>query len=226
MDAVNNSGEDDIDINIDDSDSEEIPLTAAEVIERMEEAWLNEKFAPEILPNKSEIVDCLLGQISYMEENLQNLSSNDFQKSLHQMEVDRLRFIITSYLRTRLEKIETYVFSIVKNEEERSENNQLLYLTDNELQFAKAYKGSLEQHFEELLRFWPGLGPDDWKKDPVVPNMSSFVFAKAKSAVEGVMLDEANDDEEALVDLQSGSQIIISYNSISQLVKNDEVCLI
>lgn len=84
----------------------------------------------------------------------------------------------------------------------------------------------MEQHFEELLRFWPGLAPDDWKKDPVVPNMSSFVFAKAKSVVEGVMLDEANDDEEALVDLQTGSQMIISYNSISQLVKNDEVCLI
>lgn len=162
MDA-DNSGENLIDINLDDSDSEEIPLTAAEVIEKMEEAWLNEKFAPEILPNKSEIVECLLGQISYMEENLQNLSSSDFQKSLHQMEVDRLRFIITSYLRTRLEKIETYVFAIVKSEEERIENNQLLYLTDNEMQFAKAYKASknfinIREKFNLMLIFYCRFG--------------------------------------------------------------------
>ncbi|VEN37442.1 unnamed protein product [Callosobruchus maculatus] len=29
----------------------------------MEEAWVNEKFAPEILPHKMEVVDCLLGRL-------------------------------------------------------------------------------------------------------------------------------------------------------------------
>lgn len=124
------------------SDTEEIPLTAAEVIELMEEAWRNEKFAPEILPNKSEVVDCLLGQISYMEENLRNLKSTDFQKSIHQLEVDRLRFLVSSYLRQRLQKIEAYTFVILKQEDQRLERNEELYLTSNELEFARSYKES------------------------------------------------------------------------------------
>lgn len=45
----------------DDVEEDEIELTPGEVIELMEEAWMNEKFAPEILPNKFEIVECLLG---------------------------------------------------------------------------------------------------------------------------------------------------------------------
>nr|CAH7765396.1 unnamed protein product [Callosobruchus chinensis] len=64
----------------------------------MEEAWVNEKFAPEILPHKMEVVDCLLGQIAYMEENLQSLACTDFRKSVHQLEVDRLRFLGTFLL--------------------------------------------------------------------------------------------------------------------------------
>nr|CAH7755197.1 unnamed protein product [Callosobruchus chinensis] len=64
----------------------------------MEEAWVNEKFAPEILPHKMEVVDCLLGQIAYMEENLQSLACTDFRKSVHQLEVDRLRFLGTFFI--------------------------------------------------------------------------------------------------------------------------------
>lgn len=131
-----------IDISNGSDDSEEIELTTAQVIEIMMEAWLNEKFAPEILPHKSEVVDCLLGQIMYMEENLSNLSNADFQKSLHQMELDRLRFIVTSYLRTRLDKIEAFVYVTLKEEDQRLEKNEALYLTNDELEFAKAYRQS------------------------------------------------------------------------------------
>lgn len=109
----------------------------------MKEAWINEKFAPEILPHKNEVVECLLGQISYMEKNLENLGNNDMQKMLHQMELDRLRFIVTSYLRIRLEKIETYVFAILNADEQRIGQNIDTYLTDNELQFARGYRDGI-----------------------------------------------------------------------------------
>ncbi|KRT79028.1 hypothetical protein AMK59_8390, partial [Oryctes borbonicus] len=209
-------------LNNGESDVEEVPLTAAEVIELMEEAWRNEKFAPEMLPQKSEVVDCLLGQISYMEENLRNLKSTDFQKSIHQLEVDRLRFLVNSYLRQRLQKIEAYVFVILKQEEQRLERNEDLYLTNSELEFAKNYKESIEQHFDEILGFWPGLPSDEWKNDPVTPNINSFVFLKSKNEIEGVVIDDGTEEEEDLVDFKIGSQLIISYNSVSNLVKNGE----
>lgn len=115
-------------------------LTAAQVIQKMEETWINEKFAPEILPHQKELVECILEQIRYVEENIGSLDSKHFTKSIHQLQVDRLRFLIASYMRTRLEKIETFFLSILKQEEAREERGEELYLTQNELEFAKNYQ--------------------------------------------------------------------------------------
>nr|XP_022908501.1 DNA replication complex GINS protein SLD5 [Onthophagus taurus] len=209
-----------------DSNIEDVPLTAAEVIKLMEEAWLNEKFAPEILPNKFDIVECLLGQINYMQENLRTLKSTDFQLSIHQMEVDRLRFLVSSYLRTRLHKIETFVFLILKSEQQRIEKNEDTYLTENEMEFAQSYKESVEQHFEETLQNVSGIANDEWKNMPVEPNIHSFVFLKSKVDIEGVIIDDGTDEDGDLIDFKQGSQSIISYNSVSNLIKNGDVHLI
>lgn len=126
-----------------DENEEELELTPAEVIQIMEEAWVNEKFAPEILPHKAEIVDCLLGQVTFMEENLKKLSATDFRKSIHQLEVDRLRFLVSSYLRTRVEKIENYVTHILQQEQMRGQRGEDPYLSEQELQFAKEFSKSM-----------------------------------------------------------------------------------
>lgn len=55
--------------------------------------------------------------------------------------------------------------------------------------------------------------------------MHTFVFAKSKVQVEGVLVDGCT-DEEGLVDFRNGSQMIISYQSIADLVKDEKICLI
>lgn len=121
------------------NDTQDEQLTAAQLIEIMEEAWINEKFAPEILPHKYEVVELLLGQIQYFEERLQDLDKRDFQRNIRQMEVDRLRYLVSSYLRNRLEKIEMFAVAIVKDEQKRLERREEPYLTEAELEFAKNY---------------------------------------------------------------------------------------
>jgi GINS complex subunit 4 len=233
---------DELETTIDEIDDTNVQLTSAELIEMMEEVWLNEKFAPEILPNKQEIVDCVLGQLAFMEENLATLPCSDFKKGIHQLEVDRIRYLVTSYLRHRLEKIETYVFHTLKQEEQRTERDEESYLTEAEQEFAVKYRQGLqlwglnggydfffpglEQHFENVMNFHPGLPFEDWKNQLIVPNTKSFVFLKAKSRVEGVVVDGGRDDDSKLVDLNLGSQLIISYNSVADLVKKGEVRLI
>ncbi|KAB0798128.1 hypothetical protein PPYR_09121 [Photinus pyralis] len=221
MDTVENAE----DVQSDESEYEEIAHTAAEVLELMEEAWLNEKFAPEILPHKYDIVECLLGQISHVEENLTNVGNDDLRRSLHQMELDRLRYLVSSYLRMRLEKIETYVYFILKQEEERSQKGEENYLNKNELEFAKAYMQSLDQHFTDRLHFWPGNIPTEWKNQLIIPNIHSFVFMKAKNEIEGVMVSHVNEEEE-VVDLRTGSQILISYSNVGHFIKTNQSCLI
>ena len=58
-------------------------LTAAEVLQKMEEAWINEKHAPELLESKIEIIECMLDQIKTMEENLSILKKGDLRAPVH-----------------------------------------------------------------------------------------------------------------------------------------------
>nr|XP_038950335.1 DNA replication complex GINS protein SLD5 isoform X4 [Rattus norvegicus] len=70
-----------LDLHGQDSDegSEEVVLTPAELIERLEQAWMNEKFAPELLESKSEIVECVVEQLEHMEENLRRAKKGDLK---------------------------------------------------------------------------------------------------------------------------------------------------
>ena len=52
------------------------------------QAWLNEKFSPEFLENRSDIVDCMLEQVHEMEENIRRAKKGDFKVSIHKMEVN------------------------------------------------------------------------------------------------------------------------------------------
>lgn len=91
-----------------DEGSEEVVLTPAELIERLEQAWMNEKFAPELLESKSEIVECVMEQLEHMEENLRRAKKGDLKVSIHRMEMERIRYVLSSYLRCRLMKIEKF----------------------------------------------------------------------------------------------------------------------
>lgn len=54
------------------------------------QAWLNEKFSPEILPYLGDVVDCLLDQLTHMQENLQQIDKGDFRVTIHRMEVNAI----------------------------------------------------------------------------------------------------------------------------------------
>jgi len=206
----------------DDDDDDEAQISPPELIQLMEEAWLNEKFSPEILPHKTEIVEILLGQLAYIEENLKKLKNTDFKRGLHQMEVDRLRFLITSYLRVRVEKIEIYSTHIIEQERLRAQNNEDMYLNQNELVFAQEYEQGLKQHFDSIMSFCPEVTPS-----PIVaPNLQSMVFLKSKEDVEGVVMDDGSGEDNELIDLTQGSQVLVSYMSVANLVKKGDVHLI
>ena len=48
---------------------------------------MNEKFAPELLENQSEVVDCVLEQVNQMEQNIQRSKKSDFSIAIYRMEV-------------------------------------------------------------------------------------------------------------------------------------------
>lgn len=78
-----------------------------------------------------------------------------------------------------------------------------------------------------MTKFYPGLPTEDWSNQLVKPNIHSFVFLKSKKEIEGVIIDDGGTTaDNDLVDFNEGSQMIISYNCVSNLVKNGDVHLI
>nr|XP_034957925.1 DNA replication complex GINS protein SLD5-like isoform X2 [Zootoca vivipara] len=112
-------------------------------------AWMNEMFSPELLESKSEVVDCVVEQLEHMEANLKRAEKGDLKVSIHRMEVERIRYILSSYLRCRLRKIEKYFPHVLEKEKTRAEGESAL-LSPEEFAFAKEYMANIEAHLRNV----------------------------------------------------------------------------
>jgi len=210
----------------DEEDEDEEVMTAPEVLQKLEEAWLNEKFSPDLLPVKSNLVECMLAQIDAMEDNIGRAKKGDFRISVHRMEIDRIRYIVSSYLRLRLSKIESFTTYILQEEEKRRDTEAPL-LSDAELEFAKQYLHGLNDHLSSLaLKHMPpnvrSLTP---REQTVQPNSDSYVFLKVHETVKNVLVEEQVDAGEEIMDFEKGDQHIIRYKPVAGLVEAGTVAL-
>lgn len=201
--------------------------TSQSVLNKLQVAWINEKSSPELLSYQGELVECMLEQVKHMEDNVKKLPKVDVRAGLHSLELSRIRYIINSYLRTRLDKIELYTYSILDQESKRSSDE--LYLSEGEFQFAKDYFANMQTAFQTLaLRHFPrNMVSYEANKMAVLPALSSYVFVRACKDVSGLILpgeDSEGRDEE--VDLDQDSQHIIPYQPVAHLVRDGSVELI
>ncbi|CAG7728653.1 unnamed protein product [Allacma fusca] len=111
-------------------------MTAYEVLQKLQKGWLNEKLAPELLTPLTEEVDCMMAQLKSMEASLPRLEKESVRH--HQLEIERVRYLIASYLRTRLAKIQKYAWSI-RDEEIKRQSTEPSKLTSEENKFLKEY---------------------------------------------------------------------------------------
>ncbi|CAH0722548.1 unnamed protein product, partial [Brenthis ino] len=216
--------EDTEDIEISEDEEE---ITAETVLKTLQNAWQNERLAPEILPHRNDMVECMLGQIQHMERNINKLPKTDLRSSIHRMELNRIKYIICNYLKTRLNKIEKYCISIVNEEKQRIETGTN-YLTQSEFRYAQEYLLNMENHLKNtILDHVPGnMQTFELNKMAVYPNLQSHIFLKANYTVNGIVLEDILGDQDEEIDLEEGSQHILQYKPIADLVKNGKVQLV
>ncbi|XP_013195017.1 DNA replication complex GINS protein SLD5 [Amyelois transitella] len=208
------------------SDEEE-EITADTVLKTLQSAWQNERLAPEILPHRNDMVECMLGQIQHMERNINKLPKTDLRASIHKMELSRIKFIICNYLRTRISKIEKYCIPILNEEKQRIESGTN-YLTPSEFNYAQEYLLNMENHLKTVIldKVPNNMQSFEMNKMAVHPNLQTHVFLRANESVAGVVLEDIFGDQDEEIDLEAGSQHILQYKPISDLVKNGKVQLI
>ncbi|KAI5622144.1 DNA replication complex GINS protein SLD5 isoform X1 [Silurus asotus] len=190
-------------------------LTPPELIARLEEAWLNEKFSPELLENKSELVECVMEQLTHMEENLQRVKKGDLKASIHRMEIDRIRFVLSSFLRSRLQKIEKFFPHVLEKEKSRADGDPS-FLSPEEFAFAKEYLANTEVYLKAvaLRHMPPNLQSVDMLKAVPEPCLDSFVFLRVKERQENILVEPETDDQRMLVAIKHGeAQKPSSYTS-------------
>lgn len=202
-----------------------LTTVTSQVLENLQNTWLNEKFAPELLPHQTDMLDLMLGQIAHMEENISQLDKNDFRCIAHKMELERIKYIVASYLRIRLRKIETFTKEILNEDAGRPAAQKRL--SDEERRYAEAYSDSINKHFHQVaIQHMPQNLREDAaagrNREIVTPNLTSHIFLRANEAVASVIVG-ASDEE---VDLDTGSLHIMPYNLAANLLLDGKVQLI
>lgn len=162
----------------------------------------------------------MMDQIEQMDDNLQNLSRDDFRVVPHQMEVNRIRFILASYHRCRLEKIETFVTYLVRRDNAVSAEERVM--SPGELKFAEEFLASQKSHFlNEAVRYMPQV--DEEQTTPEVqPNLHSSVFIDILKPSQSILVNNRSEE----VELPLGSRHLLPYDDVSGLIKDGSAVLI
>ncbi|CAN7999361.1 unnamed protein product [Ixodes pacificus] len=169
-------------------------ISTEQLVQKLEEAWLNEKFSPEILPYLGDVVDCLLDQLTHMQENLQQVDKGDFRVTVHRMELDRIQYILTSYMKIRLGKIEKHG-AFILNQLRSSHNDQEL-LSPEEQRYARAYINSFEDYLRDVALVHMPQNQQSFSMSSTDsgPDLDEYVFFKVKREVLGILVDEGTSD--------------------------------
>ncbi|KAJ3052850.1 GINS complex subunit, partial [Rhizoclosmatium hyalinum] len=151
-------------------------------IQLLTQAWINERGAPEILAFEGQVIDRLLELLRAQEEHVEELSNDDandidFVRSVYLHEADRVKFVLQSYLRTRLFKIEQKTLAILKSPEYQA------CLSESELAYAQRFNQIVQETYEKsflLDSLPPSLQSMDDPNIVGAPDLNQAVFFRTK----------------------------------------------
>ncbi|KAF8840127.1 GINS complex, Sld5 component [Paxillus ammoniavirescens] len=204
-------------------DEQETPL------QQLIRYWTNERHAPDILPTEEDLLSRLLDHIRSQSETVQLLRSDPssseeehFRIMLAQTEVERVKFVVRSYLRTRLFKIEKFARYIMTNPEIQQR------LSESEVDHARRFAKLTDQHFyHSVLQSLPESQQTLDDQPPFVPSMvtepdkTRAVFVHARQNCPPVHLPDGT-----ALEMQKGHISLTPYLVVEQLVARGEVELV
>ncbi|PPQ68128.1 hypothetical protein CVT24_002954 [Panaeolus cyanescens] len=202
---------------------EETPL------EQLTRHWMNERHAPDILPAREELLSNLLDHLRRQSEAVQLLRGDPSTSEeehirimLVQTEIERVKFIVRSYVRTRLFKVEKFARHIAISDDIQKR------LTAAERDHAIRHARITDQHFylsvlQSLPEAQSHLDDTPIFVPPMVtePDMSRPVFVHALRQCPPITLPDG-----ASLEMKKGHISLVPYSTVATLVENEQVELI
>eukprot|EP00979_Chaetoceros_neogracilis_P014009 scaffold4303_cov242-Chaetoceros_neogracile.AAC.2 len=149
--------------------------------------------------------------------------------SICKMDFDRISFVLSDFMRVRLEKIEKYTLH------NRDCHDRM---SNMEIEYHKKYSRLFQSHLERTVT--DNLRKEAWRKldEPEMidrPNLDTFVFCKVVGE-EGIVVDnwegmtisaeEEEEDELRSQPFDQGAHIFVRYRVVRELVQNGKVELL
>ncbi|GAA0145183.1 hypothetical protein LIER_05435 [Lithospermum erythrorhizon] len=198
--------------------------------ELLKKAWRNEKAAPEILQFEADLVERSRQLVQLMEETVVEYTSNvvdPLTVSLYQMDLDRTMYLLRSYLRTRLQKIEKYMLHI------KTTPDLWKRLSIQEMEFTHESIKHMQMHLENtVLSKLPDIYQSLLQQSPISgqdvdmvpePQLDAYVICRSKRFLGSFQLD---DRWEETVNIEADDLYALPYKSIKPLVESGQIDLV
>mmetsp|Transcript_1880 Transcript_1880/g.5497 ORF Transcript_1880/g.5497 Transcript_1880/m.5497 type:complete len:229 (+) Transcript_1880:305-991(+) len=195
----------------------------------LKQAYINEKAAPELLQYAQELVDSTQKGITEQEALLDEWEGDrekDLAAGIIRFELQRVRYILRGYLRTRLRKLEQYVMALLDDPQAltRLSSQEAAYAREFFRLFGRHMKSALLDHLPENFTSMAKQSSASPDKDMVDrPDLEAHVFCRVLDDVGEVATD---DNAETSVYFRKGDQYVVSYKWIRQLLADNSVILV
>lgn len=193
-------------------------------ISQLEAALRREKVSPEILLYEDELVGKIITKIEETQERISLTNIENFEQQfdnlIHRLDLDRIKYLLSNYLRTRLIKIQNSAVHIILSDQGHM-------LSTKEYSFVQKYFVIKTNHFkktfllkipEDFRRIEPeenSISPDSG------PDLDKHVFVKA---LEDIGRFELSSEER--IDIKKDDVYLLQYALIKPLLANKKVDLI
>jgi hypothetical protein len=193
----------------------------------LNQAWATEVNAPELLPYKAEVVGEIKSQLAAQQESIddqteQATETEYFIISLYQMDIERVRYSLTRYLRCRLLKIERSLEHIV------SDINAIELLSQEEKAFATRLNSLNNGYFEDTVsarllhsESKEYYGVQENRLKHALPDTRGFVFCRAVADLQDLAVSA---DQTST--LWAGDIGILHYSVIKEQVRSGQAELL
>lgn len=190
----------------------------------LRQAWIKEKMVPDILPYEEGLIERILerirAQLEFIEMNSVELQTHEKDIKLMlvivESELERVQFLIRSYVRLRLQKIDQYVLHIQENDSQREKLNrdEVTYMEGH---LTMLYELFEDQFLKKTRSRNSNIGEDQDMIDE--PDLNQHVFLQCTQP------SRAPIDSEELV-LSPGEVYVMRYRSVAKLLSRGEAVVI
>lgn len=212
-------------MNIDEDDDDS--LTSSELFQRLQQAWLNEKYSPVLLKHENLLVLATFELLDDIEKRLKSSENKttSFRWLMHRTEYNRLYYILCSYIRTRCLKIEDHPSAALSAEE---------LLSPEEAVYAQTYLNNMKEHLKKSVLLDLKSEQQNENDDKALiqllpkPNLNEFVFFQVDQPIHGLILanEQNSQGPSDVIDLKNDEQLIMQFRHIHKLLQEKQIHLI